>query len=395
MEHETDFVFDEFLEPLEPYRNDLLILNHVDKRFGKLGSDEKADNHEQGGSSLAPWRSGSGSFPIGGTDQLIGYVEGPSADFAIGERVLATENIPYRHLVYRVGGKSNNIWNLHSHAGPIGTQNPVPPETSPWDAYTKLFSFLDPAAYAELQKRLARRQSALDLVLAETESLSARLGKDDRIRLEQHTESLRDIERKLETTAGGLSCGPFDPGSPVDEFADQNHEVVGELFLKISAMAFACDLSRVVNFNWSGNTSNRVYKNLGYTDGHHDISHEGTDESFVKIRQIKRHLWTLSTQLYDQLKALPEGDGSVWDNTLIVHWDELGQGDTHTIKDNLVVLAGGNSGYFQRGKYMDLANDVGFADVLVSCFHYMGFTDVTGFGDERLNSGGPVPGITA
>jgi hypothetical protein len=103
---ETSFEFGEFLEPLTPYRDELLVMNGIDKRFGNVPSVERADNHQQGGSSLAPWPSGEGSFPIGGDDsRTVGYVMGPSADYAIGDRVLQ-ENpaVPYRHLVYRVGG---------------------------------------------------------------------------------------------------------------------------------------------------------------------------------------------------------------------------------------------------------------------------------------------------
>ena len=54
-EGERDFVFDEFLEPLEPYRDDLLILNRLDKRYFDLPQNERADNHQQGGMALAPW----------------------------------------------------------------------------------------------------------------------------------------------------------------------------------------------------------------------------------------------------------------------------------------------------------------------------------------------------
>src|SRR5262245_60969894 len=83
---ETSFVFGEFLEPLEPYRNELLVLDRLDKRYGALGEGERADNHEQGGSALAPWPSGQGSYPIGGSNgATIGFVLGPSADHAIGE----------------------------------------------------------------------------------------------------------------------------------------------------------------------------------------------------------------------------------------------------------------------------------------------------------------------
>ena len=89
---ETGFVFDEFLAPLEPYRQNLLVMEGIHKYHNRLPDGERADGHEQGGSALAPWRSGAGSFPIGGTCdangnncQLIGYVKGPSVDKAIGE----------------------------------------------------------------------------------------------------------------------------------------------------------------------------------------------------------------------------------------------------------------------------------------------------------------------
>src|SRR5262245_9251059 len=392
----TDFAFDEFLAPLEPYRDDLLILDGLNKNYDQLGDTERADNHEQGGSGLAPWPSGEGSYPIGGTDKSIGYVLGPSADYAIGDRVLASTKVPHRHLVYRVQGTDNNIWNLASHGGPVGTQNPIPPETDPYAAYARIFNFnSDPAAEAAALRRLKMKQSALDLVVAETTALTKRLGADDRHRMEQHTEALRDIERALQAPGGGAACAAVPLGNPEDPYIDENHELMGELFFKISAMAFACDLTRVIQFNWSGNTDNRVYTNLGLSEGHHDISHKGTPESFVDIRNIHKHLWTMTTKLYEELKALPEGtSGSIWDNTVVFHWNELGQGDSHSIDDILVILAGGMGGYFKKGRYIDFAKQAAFSDALASLFQYMDFTDVKVFGDPRLASGSPLSGLT-
>jgi hypothetical protein len=394
---ETTFQFGEFLAPLEPYRNEILILNRLSKLFGKLPATGRADNHEQGGSSLAPFASGAGSYPIGGSTQTVGYVLGPSADYAIGDRVLAQNpNLAHRHLVYRVGGKQNNIWNLHSHAGPVGTQNPVPPETDPYAAYARIFSFggTDAAARAEILKRLAQKQSALDLVLDEANGLRGRLGSQDREKLDLHTQSLRDIERTLMTGSGAPVCVPVDLGTVIDPYADANHAVVGGLFFKIMTMALACDMSRSIQFNWSGNTSNRIYKNLALTEGHHDISHNSTDDAFAKIRSIHKHLWTQNTALYQALKAVPEGDGTLWDHTLIVHWNELAQGDSHAVNDSMVILAGGAHGYFRRGRYLDFANQSSFSDMLVNCFQYMGFDDVTSFGDPVLKQKGSLSGLS-
>ena len=164
--------------------------------------------------------------------------------------------------------------------------------------------------------------------------------------------------------------------------------VIGELFFKISALAFACDLTRVIQYNWSGNTSNRIYANLGMTEGHHDISHQNTTDAFAKIRAINKHLWTQNLKLYEALKAMPDGDGTLWDKTLVVHWNELAQGDTHAINNNLVIFAGKADNAFRRGRYIDFANKQSFSDMLITCHQYMGFTDVTSFGDSRLAGAG-------
>lgn len=395
---ETAFTFDEFLEPLEPYRDELLILNRLDKRYFALPEDERADNHQQGGMALAPWAAGEGDFPVGGADRTVGYVLGPSIDYEIGDRVLAeVPGMPYRHLVYRVGARDNNIWNLSSHAGPVGEKNPVLPETDPVAAYARLFGATgdDAEAQALAQQRLLLQQSMLDVVQGENQRLMGLLGGEDRRRVEQYSEALRDIERTLDPTARVGGCNPTPVGAVEDVYDDDRHEVVGAAFHQIIAMALACDLTRSVNFNWHGNTSNRVYRNLGLEEGHHDISHKSDDEAFVQVRQIHRHLWGLSTSMYEVLKATPEGDGSVWDNTLVVHWNELGQGDSHSINDVLTIFAGGMSSYFTRGRMLDFDGDMGFSEMLVSCLHFMGFEDVQRFGDERLADMGPVPGITA
>lgn len=405
--HETNFVFDEFLAPFEPYRQNLLVMEGIDKYHGRLPSGERSDGHEQGGSALAPWRSGAGSFPIGGTCdangdncQLIGYVKGPSADKAIGDRVVQDNpSVPQRHLNFRVGGTNNNIWNQSSHAGPVGTQAPIPPEVNPFTAYTRIFSGLDLTGQSALARRLAMKQSALDLVKGELDSLKPKLGAADRTRLELHTDSLRDIERGLTMTSGPKeSCKPLALGTTFDHLSGANFDKVGQLFFKIIAMSFACDLTRSVNFNWSGNTDDRKYTSIGMTEGHHTISHNSDTASFDKVRQIKKLLFSQTTKLFDELKALPEAGKTVWDHSLVVNWSELSQGDTHSVSNDLVVFAGGAHNYFRTGRYLNFASQgkKSFSNMLVSVWQYMGYSDVDTFGDPLLLPGGngPLAGLT-
>lgn len=394
---ETGFVFDDMLEPFEAWRQDLLVLDGVNKNHHLLPSGQQADAHQQGGSALAPWPSGQGSFPIGGTNSTIGYVQGPSADRAIGDRVLqAAQGVPYRHLVYRVGDNYNNIWNQHAHAGPVGTQAPIPPETHPFNAYTRIFGNLNNPEAEALRRRLRLRQSSLDLLGEELRALQPKLAAADRIRLEQHTESLREIERGLVSLENQApQCQAIGLPAQFDPHRQDNYLQAGRLFHKMIAMAFACDLTRVVNFNWSGNTNDRVYKTIGMSSGHHTISHDSSEAAFANIRAIKRHLFDISCGLHTELKAIPEGAGTVWDNTLVVHWSELSQGDTHARNNDLVVLATG-SNHFRRGRYLNLVGQSrrSFSDLLVSCFHYMGFGDVNTFGFEPMSGGGPLPNLT-
>jgi hypothetical protein len=83
----------------------------------------------------------------------------------------------------------------------------------------------------------------------------------------------------------------------------------------------------------------------------------------------------------------------LWDHTLVVHWNELAQGDTHAINNNMVVFAGGAHNTFRRGRYLDFGNKSSFSDMLVSCFRYMGFPEVTTFGDSRVALTGALNGL--
>jgi hypothetical protein len=326
--HETDFVLGEFLAPLEPFRDDLLFVHRINKNYHRLEIDEQGDRHQVGCASLAPWAFGEGDFPVGGEDRTIGYVLGPSVDHVIGDRVLEqAPEIPYRHLVYRVGDSGNDIWNLQSHAGPPGAKNPILPETDPYSAYARLFGFFaSEASEAELLHDLTMRKSVLDSVHGQLSALGSKLGAEDRARVELHAEAIRDLERTLSAGTQSAQCQAIDLGEPVGPYDPAHHMLLAEAFFKIMALTFSCDLSRVASFNWHGSVSQRVYQDLDLSEGHHDISHKSDADSFTQIRAIHRHLWQGSTKLYQELLATPDGDGSLWDHTAIIHWNELGQG---------------------------------------------------------------------
>ena len=132
------------------------------------------------------------------------------------------------------------------------------------------------------------------------------------------------------------------------------------------------------------------------TEGHHDISHKGTPESFTNIRAIHKHLWTQTTQLYDDAQGLAGGGRLGLGQHAGRALERARPGRQSHDSRQLVIFAGGAGGYFRRGRYIDFNNTRSFSDMLLSCFHYMGFENETLFGDKRLASdtGGPLPGLT-
>src|SRR5262249_42112398 len=163
----------------------------------------------------------------------------------IGDRLLVDNpSLPNRHLNFRVGGQGLDIWNVTAHQGPVGTQAPITPDTSPFSAYTRLFMNIAPSGQTTLARRLKMRQSALDLVNGELSSLMPKVSTADRAKLQQHADSLRDVERQITTMSAGLpSCAPLTMPASFDVIKDDNHAQVGQLFFKIIAMSFACDLA--------------------------------------------------------------------------------------------------------------------------------------------------------
>ncbi len=386
----TDFAFGDFLAPLERYRDELVVLHRLDKRFGNFMVSERGDRHQEGTMALAPWPQGEGDFTVFGEDRRIGYVLGPSVDTVIGEFLLQRNPaLAYRQLVYRVGGLQNNINNHTAHAGPVGTQNPIPPETDPIAAYLRLFG--DGTDDDALSERLIRQQSVLDLVIENNTALAKQLGAGDRMRLEQYSESLREVERALVPRRNSGACEPIPLELEGNVYLDAGHVAAGAAFHQLIALALACDLTRCVNFAWAGGVSTRTYRELGITEPHHDLSHISTEAAYAQIRSIHRHLWENSVRLFDLLKATPEGAGTLWDTTLVVHWNELGQGDVHSIDDQLVVLASGLPS-LERGRFHDLRNEAGFSQMLLTCMHAMGM-DEPSFGDLRLAEGGGLSGV--
>lgn len=379
---ETDFELSPILTPLAEHRDRLVILSGIDQMGGG------GDGHQNGiggmltGTPLNPGPFGGMMAPP------AGWASGPSVDQRIAEVVGGETKLPSLELGVQVGRADN--WGRMCYRA---ADQPLPPEDDPAAVYSRVFAELhtDPAVLERLRRR---RASILDAVGGEYERVSQRLGSADRQRLEAHLESVREIELRLSRQA--VVEGPHCSDPVLRPVAAQENDAfpeVGELQVDLLAMALACDITRVASLQWSRSVSPTRFTWLGIEEGHHDLSHRGDDDAAAvdRITRIEQWYATQFARLLTQLAAIPEGDGSVLDNTLVLWCNELAKGNTHSRENACYVLAGGAGGALQTGRFLHYEGHQPHNDLLVSLLQAMGLPDDRFGRADWCN--GPLPGL--
>lgn len=392
---ENDFTFRRVLAPLEPFRDRVLVLGGV----SMLSTDRgPGDGHQKG---MGHVLTGVPLLPgdvAGGCDSCppVSWASDLSVDQAIANHI--GESTRFRSL--ELGAKSPDYANVWTRMSYRAASEPLPPEASPWRAFERVFgdAGIDPDA---ARRRLALRQSVLDHNIAEFERLNARLSSADRIRFERHLDTVRDIERRITAPGAlGAECSIPAVGGVMDHEAIENYPEVVRLQSEIMVMAFACGLTNVGSIQWTNSVGNIPFPFIGVSSNHHDLSHEGDSNGDAVESIVRINTWYAEqyAHLLQRLSEVPEGEGSMLDHTLVVWVNELGKGNSHTLR-NVPFVLGGNvpnddgTRHFRMGRYLQFDGDTTpHNDLLVSlCQAYGIATDA--FGDRDFCNG-PLPNLT-
>ncbi len=351
---ETDWPLTPILNPLADHKSDLIILDGVRQRSTSLGP---GDGHQKGMGHLLtgmPLQEGT-LFEGGGDSGTAGWAGGISIDQHIANAI--GENTKFPSLEFGVRTLGATVWSRMCYAG---AGQPIPPDNDPNTAFNRIFGELDgdPAEVARLRHR---RQSVLDFVIDEFNTLNPSLGADDRIKLDQHLTAVREIEQRLESEsqpAAGCMTPDFGAAMGLDPLAVDNFPLVGQLQMDLLAMSLACDLTRVASIQWTKSVGDVPMTWLGINEGHHALSHEGDSNTTAQNKLRDINIWYAQqlNYLIEKLKSIPEGNGTVFDNTLIVWCNELGKGNSHTRNKIPFVLAGSAGGALTTGRYLDFDN---------------------------------------
>ena len=377
---EKQFTLPRILKPLVPHQSDLLVVDGVDELSAYEGP---GDAHQKGtGQGLTGTELQEGDFK--GADGLsAGWGNGISVDQAIANAVGAATK--FSSIEFGVNCYGANVGSRISYRGPA---QPIPPENDPQAGFTRMFEDFnaDPEA---AKRRIAERKIVLDAVGADYQKLLPRVGAADRIKLEAHLAAVRDLEMRLgsEGAAGG-ACAKPELGVVPKYMEVANMPVIGKLQMDLLAMALACDMTRVASIMWANSATNKPTPWLNIPEGHHELAHRGDDDMDAREKLTLINTWYAEQFAYliAKLKSMPEGEGSVLDNTLIIWVNEHQKGNDHDRDQIPYVIAGKAGGAVNTGRWMQVPGKVPHNNLLVGCMNAMGVPTKT-FGNPAYCTG--------
>jgi len=350
------------------------------------------------GLSMGP--TDSGSHP-GGAKKLLTGVDGGGGESI--DRFLARTagaGAPFRHL-YLGAMATLNSASGDKHISYISPGTTAPPEDKPWLAFARLFG--KPAGPGTGDNPEA---SILDAALADLSDLRGRLGDTEKTKLDLHLEALRELERRVK----GMGPPPASCTDPRLELGgvDDTNATDPALFPKLlraqtdlMVQAMACGLTQVGVLQCSMHTSELIMSRFPATemyDAHfdmrsHQASHYGPSHDPAKREfhdYVLQRRWFVAQVAYllEQLKARPEGDGSMLDYSLVLVCSEISDGNTHSHDNMPFLLCGRGGGALSPGRLLSYPGRR-HSDLLLSIAHAM---------NQRIGSfgqagSGPLPGL--
>jgi hypothetical protein len=258
---------------------------------------------------------------------------------------------------------------------------PLPVENNPRNIFERLFGDGDSTDAAARLALMDSQRSILDYVNSGIRRLHAKVGASDRHKLAEYTDAIRDIERRIQKAEQQSAATKLPvlekPSAIPDEFEDHV-----KLVMDLQVLAYQSDLTRVITLMMAREGSNRPYRNIGISDGHHNLTHHQNDaDKIAKITKINEVHVKLFAYLLDRMKATPDGDSNLLENSLILYGSSISDGNLHTHHDLPIVLAGGGGGQVKGNRHVIYPKETPLNNLLLSMLNQAGVS-VNKLGDS-------------
>jgi hypothetical protein len=256
-------------------------------------------------------------------------------------------------------------------------RTPNPTESHPRILFERLFG--DGGSPEARLARSRSESSILDSVRGEASRLAASLGGGDRAKLHEYLDAVREVEmriRNAETQPVDLDL----PERPTD--IPSGFEAHTRLMFDLQALAFQADITRVFSMVMSRELSSMTFPQIGVPEQHHGVSHHRDDPQLIdKKSRIDRLQAQLFAYFLEKLQAMPDGDGSILDHSLLLYGGGMGDGNLHRHSDLPTLMAGTLGGTFKTGRHLQYKLDTPMANLLLTIMDAAGVRLDT-FGDS-------------
>jgi hypothetical protein len=351
-------------QPLAPWKDKLTIVQGLDATASMPPPGSSGGDHSRASATFSgvPPKKTAGADIYCGTsvDQIVAQKYGQ--DTLLPSIQLAIED-PGANTGICGWGYSCAYSNSISWASPT---KPLPHEINPMVVFEHLFGDGSTA-----EERIARRQasgSVLDAVTAKISKLQKHLPASDRNRLNEYLEAIREMERRLEIASKRSAEAPsLDVPFGVPESFDEHVK----LHFDLTALAFQGDITRVGSLMYARDVSLRSYPESGVNTANHPSSHHGEDPKrkadWAKINQYHMKCFA---HFLKKLQDTPDGDGNLFDHSLIVWGSNMGNANQHSHVNVGYLMAGGASGNHKAK--LNVKESGPTSNVLLSTLRMMG-----------------------
>jgi hypothetical protein len=257
---------------------------------------------------------------------------------------------------YLVGNCDNGYscvyWNTISWRTPT---TPLPMEVNPRIVFERMFG--DGGSPQQRLAQVREDRSILDSVKDAVAGLERRLGAGDRVKVAEYLDSMREIERRIQVAERQSGESPIAlPDRPIG--VPENYDEHAKLMFDLAALAFQADITRVFTLLLGREQTNRPYPFIGVPEAHHAISHHQNDpQKLAKCAKINAYHIELLAGFAEKLKAIPDGDGTLLDNSMILQGSGLSNSDQHSHIDLPLVVVGGGGGRLKGGRHLRFPKD--------------------------------------
>ncbi len=346
---ETDFELARIHQPFQKYKDLVTVVRGVHSTVAQ-------DPRNYGG----PHQRGIGSLFTGqmllegnfadGCGALAGWADGISIDQAVAKQI--GDTTPFSSLELGVRSNESDVQGRISYSG---SGSPLPPVSDPREVYNRLFFRTEPL---DPNNPDSRAKSVLDTVKDQYKQLNQRVGQEDRIKLERHLHLVSDMERRLGLLGDTTTCETPTQPLALDPDHEETMPAISRAHLQLLASALSCDLTRVASVQYSTGFNRIRYPWVDDQGEGHSLSHSGDSNTAAWEYMTGRAIWHAEeiASFMDLLSEIPEGDGSVLDNTLIVWASEVSRGNSHSLNDIPYLLLGNAGGSLKSGRFLEYKN---------------------------------------